>query len=92
MSQLLDYGSGNNSIEQNGQNSNDYGKEMSEGVKKQRRGKNDEIREQSDLRRFYSRRTNNKEAFNEWFNGSQVVDENGEPLVVYHGTASDLTE
>lgn len=28
------------------------------------------------------------EAFKEWFGDSKVVDENGEPLVVYHGTKS----
>jgi hypothetical protein len=27
-----------------------------------------------------------KENFNKWFEGSKVVDENGEPLVVYHST------
>lgn len=30
-------------------------------------------------------------AFQEWFGGSKVVDENGEPLVVYHGTGWDVT-
>lgn len=29
-------------------------------------------------------------AFKEWFGDSKVVDDNGEPLVVYHGTASDI--
>jgi hypothetical protein len=28
----------------------------------------------------------NSKNFKKWFNGSQVVDENGSPLVVYHGT------
>lgn len=33
------------------------------------------------------------EAFKRWFGDSKVVDENGEPLVVYHGTAQeDFTE
>lgn len=31
-------------------------------------------------------------AFKEWFGDSKVVDENGEPLVVYHGTGSDFTD
>lgn len=30
-------------------------------------------------------------AFNRWFGDSKVVDENGEPLVVYHGTGSDIS-
>lgn len=30
------------------------------------------------------------EAFQAWFGDSKVVDENGEPLVVYHGTASEF--
>ena len=29
-------------------------------------------------------------AFRRWFAGSKVVDDNGEPLVVYHGTAADI--
>jgi hypothetical protein len=32
------------------------------------------------------------EAFKKWFGNSKVVDESGDPLVVYHGTASDFTE
>ena len=31
-----------------------------------------------------------KENFDRWFKGSQVVDEAGEPLVVYHGTNADF--
>lgn len=31
-----------------------------------------------------------KENFNKWFKGSQIVDEAGEPLVVYHGTNADF--
>lgn len=30
------------------------------------------------------------EAFKEWFGDSQVVDENGEPLVVYHGSPAEF--
>ena len=29
-------------------------------------------------------------AFKKWFDGSKVVDENGKPLVVYHGTNADF--
>jgi hypothetical protein len=32
------------------------------------------------------------EAFKNWFGDSKVVDEKGEPLVVYHGTDKNLTE
>jgi hypothetical protein len=31
-------------------------------------------------------------AFRRWFGDSKVVDENGEPLVVYHGTQGDFSE
>lgn len=31
------------------------------------------------------------DAFSNWFGDSKVVDENGEPLVVYHGTDSDFS-
>lgn len=31
------------------------------------------------------------EAFNKWFGDSKVVDENGDPLVVYHGTGQTFT-
>lgn len=32
------------------------------------------------------------ENFKSWFGDSKVVDEDGEPLVVYHGTANEITE
>ncbi len=32
-----------------------------------------------------------KSAFNQWFDGSVIVDRAGEPLVVYHGTDSDFS-
>lgn len=32
------------------------------------------------------------QAFKEWFGDSKVVDENGKPLVVYHGTLNDFNE
>ena len=34
----------------------------------------------------------NTPEFKEWFGGSQVKDENGDPLVVYHGTDADISE
>lgn len=34
----------------------------------------------------------NSEQFKKWFANSEVVDENGNPLVVYHGTNADFTE
>ena len=39
-------------------------------------------------RQWVQTRTEN---FQRWFDGSKVVDENGEPLVVYHGTDADFT-
>lgn len=30
--------------------------------------------------------------FNNWFDGSKVIDKNGAPLVVYHGTTKDFAE
>lgn len=30
--------------------------------------------------------------FDKWFEGSKVVDSNGKPLVVYHGSTTELTE
>ncbi len=36
-------------------------------------------------------RNTDQPAFKRWFGESKVVDENGEPLPVYHGTASDFT-
>jgi len=38
-----------------------------------------------------SNRVTDTPAFKRWFGDSKVVDENGEPLVVYHGTNSDFT-
>ena len=34
----------------------------------------------------------NTKAFKDWFGDSKVVDENGKPLVVYHGTRNKFTE
>jgi hypothetical protein len=33
----------------------------------------------------------NKEKFKSWFQGSKVVDSNGDPLLVFHGTDKDFT-
>jgi len=33
----------------------------------------------------------NTEAFSAWFDDSKVADDNGEPIVMYHGTASDIS-
>ncbi|HYN54418.1 MAG TPA: LPD38 domain-containing protein [Methylotenera sp.] len=44
---------------------------------------------------LFSRNVNNQTStpeFKKWFGDSKVVDENGEPLVVYHGTNKDFTE
>ena len=35
---------------------------------------------------------NDNQNFKNWFGNSKVIDNNGEPLVVYHGTASKFTE
>jgi hypothetical protein len=39
-----------------------------------------------------SREIINLPAFKKWFGDSKVVDENGNPLVVYHGTTKDFSE
>ncbi|VVC05557.1 Uncharacterised protein [uncultured archaeon] len=31
-------------------------------------------------------------AFNKWFKQSKIIDKNGNPLVVYHGTSSDISQ
>jgi hypothetical protein len=40
----------------------------------------------------YSLRGTNTPEFREWFGRSQIVDEQGRPRVMYHGTARDITE
>lgn len=45
---------------------------------------NDDIR--------FNRKQEQTEAFKAWFDGSKVVNKNDDPLVVYHGTASDFSE
>lgn len=46
--------------------------------------------EQGELNK--SVRQTDTEAFKRWFGDSKVVDKSGEPLVVYHGTGSDITQ
>lgn len=50
------------------------------------------VRENSDGRTLYSKAgaTTNTPAFKRWFGDSKVVDANGEPMVVYHGTDKDI--
>jgi len=51
---------------------------------------NDEI---AQAEAYFSRTDQTQtEAFSKWFGDSKVVDENGEPLVVYHGTVGDFSE
>lgn len=38
------------------------------------------------------RKVTRTKAFKQWFGKSQVVDQNGKPLVVYHGTTHDIQE
>lgn len=57
--------------------------------------KDEPITEYTDIKeqvlRFY-KQTRSKE-FKEWFGDSKVVDENGEPLIVYHGSSNkDINE
>lgn len=42
-------------------------------------------------RLFQSAPSTDSQAFKDWFGNSKVVDENGDPLVVYHGTNADFT-
>lgn len=54
---------------------------------------NDEVAaalEESDGREFEQAAPEGSDAFREWFGDSKVVDENGDPLVVYHGTDADF--
>lgn len=47
---------------------------------------------QQSSRRLNAREVTQSPEFREWFGDSKVVDENGEPLVVYHGTGTDFDE
>jgi hypothetical protein len=41
---------------------------------------------------FQGQESTKTEAFKKWFGDSKIVDEKGEPLVVYHGTNKDFSE
>lgn len=66
------------------------------------RGRSGKVFTESDLSKYRSAQGDARfslrrdqtatEAFRRWFGDSKVVDENGKPLVVYHGTARDFTE
>jgi hypothetical protein len=49
------------------------------------------ITQRNDVRFQIAEPTNTK-AFKKWFGNSKVVDENGEPLVVYHGTNKEFNQ
>jgi len=49
------------------------------------------VKEQQAKPNGLQQKLNASEAFKRWFAGSKVVDEDGEPLVVYHGTAADFS-
>lgn len=56
---------------------------------------NDEVAaalEESDGRAFEQAAPEGSDAFREWFGDSKVVDGNGDPLVVYHGTNQNFEE
>lgn len=44
----------------------------------------------NDVVNLFARPQTKTPQFKKWFSGSKVVDENGEPLVVYHGTREDF--
>lgn len=46
---------------------------------------------ESDQDQFRRNDQTKSEAFKKWFGDSKVVDENGEPMVVYHGTGSSFS-
>lgn len=55
--------------------------------------KADELKNpQQDNTRYSAKAQTETEAFKRWFGDSKVVDESGKPLVVYHGTMSDIVE
>ena len=66
-------------------------KEMeSEGIKAAFDDLFDTIQVKPDGRRGLFQAPPTGAAFDRWFDGSKVVDANGEPLVVYHGTRSNV--
>jgi hypothetical protein len=50
------------------------------------------VRDDAKPNERFSLRTTNTPEFREWFGRSQIVDEQGRPRVMYHGTARDITE
>ncbi|NLZ40869.1 MAG: hypothetical protein GX886_06390, partial [Comamonadaceae bacterium] len=50
-----------------------------------------EVRGRANAQASIGSRAPQSEAFRRWFGDSKVVDESGQPLVVYHGTNSDLS-
>lgn len=59
--------------------------------KKQSDGSWEKVTEPKENNEQVDPQTETKE-FKEWFGDSKVVDENGDPLVVYHGTNKDFKE
>jgi len=47
---------------------------------------------QAEAAKLWQEKGTDSPYFKKWFGKSKVVDENGEPLVVYHGTKADFTE
>lgn len=46
----------------------------------------------ADASRFSVAPPTNSQAFRRWFGNSKIVDENGEPMVVYHGSPEEFTQ
>ena len=49
-------------------------------------------REFNALPKSEQERIQREKAFKNWFGDSKVIDANGKPLVVYHGTTADITK
>ena len=47
---------------------------------------------QAEASKLWQEKGTDSPYFKKWFGNSKVVDENGEPLVVYHGTKANFTE
>jgi hypothetical protein len=50
-----------------------------------------EVRGRANAQASIGSRAPQSEAFRRWFGDSKVVDENGEPMIVYHGTQGDFS-
>jgi hypothetical protein len=44
------------------------------------------------IKEYLKENSNFNSNFQKWFNGSKVVDKNGNPLIVYHGSEFDFEE